>query len=134
MIARPLRVPGVDVRDGDPEHPGPGAANHQGRALGAGTARPELTVAGLVVATGDVDVTLAEQGADDREGLLEAGDPVVTAVAEGAVLGLVPASADTGCKQSEGIPGPPCTSKTGRVSGPARSPTRRSQVREPRNG
>jgi hypothetical protein len=42
----------------------------------------------------EVDLPVAQEGPDDREGLLEAGDPVVEREAEAAVLGLVPAGTE----------------------------------------
>ena len=48
----------------------------------------------VVVLAVEVDRALGEQRADDREGFLEAADPVVVGESEGGVLAKVPAGAE----------------------------------------
>src|SRR6185369_5393160 len=47
-------VPGVDPRQGDPEHPRPDAADQERRSAGSGWTRHQLAVAGLVPATVEI--------------------------------------------------------------------------------
>jgi hypothetical protein len=78
----------------DPEHPLAPAADEERRPARPRGARLELAVAGLEVPSVEVDGTVAEERPDDREGLLEAVDPMVEREAEGPELGLVPARAE----------------------------------------
>ena len=94
-VAEPVvpRVPGVDVRCGDPQHARADRADHQRRPGRPRPARQQLAVARAVEAALEVDAALAQQRTDDREGLLEARHALVEGETEGAVLGLVPARA-----------------------------------------
>ena len=80
----------------DPEHPLAVRADHQRRPAAGGPrpARQQLAVAGLVVAPVEVDRAVAEQAADDREGLLEPVDSMIERNPERPELRLVPAGAE----------------------------------------
>ena len=65
-----------------------------GGPLGTRAARAQFAVAGGVVRAVEVDPPVAEQAVDDGDRLLEAADAVVVGVAEGDVVGLVPAGAE----------------------------------------
>src|SRR5204862_6539215 len=85
--------PGVGVWHRDPQHPPPVGADQQRRP-----ARPrswqQLAVACLVEAPVEVDRAVPEQRPDDRERLVETGDPLLEREAEGPELDVVPARAE----------------------------------------
>jgi hypothetical protein len=87
-------VPQIHVRRRDPEHPRTVRADHQRRSVRPWPVRQQLAVAGAEVGSLEVDRAVPQQAADDREGFLEAVDPVVERHAERAELGLVPAGPD----------------------------------------
>jgi hypothetical protein len=91
-VAREPRVPAVDVREADREHPRRVRAEHQLRRRGR--LRQEERVVDVVVAAVERDVLAGEQSADDRERLLEPRDEVVERQPERAELHLVPAAAE----------------------------------------
>ena len=57
---------------------------------------------GVVVVTVEVDRSLAQQGADDGEGLREPADAMVVGEAEGVVLPPIPSGAETEDQTSAG--------------------------------
>ena len=87
-------VPRIGVSHRGTEHPRPLRADHQRRAVRSRPARKKLAIPGLVPPPIEVDGALAEKRPDDREGLLEAIDPVVERVPVGTELGFVPAGAE----------------------------------------
>ncbi len=84
-------VPELDMRERNPQHPGPDAADHQRRTTRLVRPWQELGVASLEVAALEVDRAVLQQRPDDREGLLEAIDPMIEREAERSELRLVPA-------------------------------------------
>ena len=91
-VVLPPRVPGVGVRERDPEHARPVAADHQRQAPRG--RRQQDGVVGLPEAARERDPLAVQQAAHDRERLLEARHAMVVRDPEGAELLLVPAGAE----------------------------------------
>ena len=86
------RVPRIDVRKGDSEHPDAIRAKHDRHA--AARRRQQDGVVGVLELTVERDVLPGEQPPHDLEGLLEPGDGAVERKAERAELRLVPSSTE----------------------------------------
>src|SRR4051812_1034038 len=88
-LSRP-GVPDVAIGGEQAQHPRRGRPDQDRRSLGSGATRAQLTVSGLVVGAGEIDLPVAQQAVDDGDGLGEAADPVIEGVAEGGVPRLIP--------------------------------------------
>jgi hypothetical protein len=86
-------VPGIDVRERQLEHPGADRSDHQRRTARPIRRRQQRQVIDGVVRAAPIRSALAEELADDHEGLLEAAHPMVVREAERPILRLVPAGA-----------------------------------------
>ena len=73
------------------QHPRPDAPDHQGRSAGLRRGGQQFAVARLEERAVEVDLPVGEEGPDDRERLLEAGDAMVEREAECPELRVVPA-------------------------------------------
>ena len=94
-LRMPDGVPGVGVARDQMQHPWLARANEDAWASWCGSTWTQRAVARCVILPREVHLPLTQQRRGDLERLFEARSAMIEGIAEGVVLRLVPARADT---------------------------------------